>query len=180
MPWNMKKPKEYFIHTVPKYEGLLRRKCKKTSLKEVNNLNLIGIIEQLRFKGWVPGYGLAANQIGLLIQAAVFWYPITNTGVPHVLINPQILEYHEPTIIPGEGCLSIPNTRLIVNRFNRIKVLNNGKEYEVEGRLAEIIQHEVDHLNGMLIYDRKYDKYKVGRNDLCPCGSGKKYKKCCL
>jgi len=21
---------------------------------------------------------------------------------------------------------------------------------------------------------------KIGRNELCPCGSGKKYKKCCL
>jgi preprotein translocase subunit SecA len=24
------------------------------------------------------------------------------------------------------------------------------------------------------------NKVKVGRNDPCPCGSGKKYKKCCL
>jgi tetratricopeptide (TPR) repeat protein len=27
---------------------------------------------------------------------------------------------------------------------------------------------------------RRFDMPKVGRNDACPCGSGKKYKKCCL
>ena len=25
----------------------------------------------------------------------------------------------------------------------------------------------------------KQEIHKIGRNDLCPCGSGKKYKKCC-
>ena len=43
------------------------------------------------------------------------------------------------------------------------------------------VQHEVDHLNGILIEDRRHIvPQKVGRNELCPCGSGKKYKKCCL
>jgi uncharacterized protein YchJ len=33
--------------------------------------------------------------------------------------------------------------------------------------------------DGADIFDFKSGK-KVGRNDPCPCGSGKKYKKCCL
>ena len=48
------------------------------------------------------------------------------------------------------------------------------------------VQHEIDHLNGMRILDRameltiRRDKPKIGRNEPCPCGSGKKYKKCCI
>ena len=48
------------------------------------------------------------------------------------------------------------------------------------------VQHEIDHLNGMRILDRaqeltiRRDKPKIGRNEKCPCGSGKKYKKCCI
>ena len=56
-----------------------------------------------------------------------------------------------------------------------------------EKRLLESIcvQHEIDHLNGITIHDRKREttvkvEKKVGRNDPCSCGSGKKYKKCCL
>ena len=63
-----------------------------------------------------------------------------------------------------------------------------GKKQEQEDRLLEAIcvQHEIDHLNGISCIDKEVklepivmDK-KVGRNDPCPCGSGKKYKKCCL
>ena len=43
---------------------------------------------------------------------------------------------------------------------------------------AIVLQHEIDHLDGILISDREYHAVKVGRNDLCPCGSGKKYKAC--
>tara|TARA_R110000765_G_scaffold279705_1_gene377268 strand:+ start:564 stop:806 length:243 start_codon:yes stop_codon:yes gene_type:complete len=27
---------------------------------------------------------------------------------------------------------------------------------------------------------KAFMRQKVGRNDLCPCGSGKKFKKCCI
>jgi len=63
-----------------------------------------------------------------------------------------------------------------------------GKKQEQEQRLLESIcvQHEIDHLNGITIHDREnkpepiISKKSVGRNEPCPCGSGKKYKKCCI
>ena len=62
------------------------------------------------------------------------------------------------------------------------------KKDEQENRLLEAIcvQHEIDHLNGLTIHDREnktkpmVSQKKVGRNDPCPCGSGKKFKKCCI
>jgi len=33
--------------------------------------------------------------------------------------------------------------------------------------------------NATNVIDMK-TRQKIGRNDPCPCGSGKKYKKCCL
>ena len=51
---------------------------------------------------------------------------------------------------------------------------------------AVCVQHEIDHLNGMRILDRAQEltirrtERKIGRNEKCPCGSGKKYKKCCI
>ena len=61
------------------------------------------------------------------------------------------------------------------------------KKHDQEQRLLESIcvQHEIDHLNGLTIMDRENKPQpimseKVGRNEPCPCGSGKKYKKCCM
>ena len=50
---------------------------------------------------------------------------------------------------------------------------------------AVCVQHEIDHLNGVVCMDRKIDttyraEKKPGRNEPCYCGSGKKYKKCCI
>ena len=64
----------------------------------------------------------------------------------------------------------------------------DNKKQEQEQRLLEAIcvQHEIDHLNGITIHDREnkpepiISKKSVGRNEPCPCGSGKKYKKCCI
>ena len=59
-------------------------------------------------------------------------------------------------------------------------------ENDMDGLLECIcVQHEIDHLNGVVCMDRKVNTTivkdaKVGRNEPCPCGSGKKYKKCCL
>ena len=64
---------------------------------------------------------------------------------------------------------------------------NTDKKQDEELRLLEAIcvQHEIDHLNGMTIMDRTMistviNTAKIGRNEPCPCGCGKKYKKCCL
>ena len=73
------------------------------------------------------------------------------------LINPVILE-KEGTQIDKEGCLSLPDIYGDVERADKIKVKAQnpqGKyiEFEAEGYLARIIQHEVDHLEGKLFSD---------------------------
>ena len=106
-----------------------------------------------------PGIGLAANQIGILLQVAV-----VDIGVregerdPLVLFNPQILERASQQIVYEEGCLSIPDFMAEVERADSIALRyldREGKMQEMHagGLLAVCIQHEVDHLNGVLFID---------------------------
>jgi len=160
---------------------VLRQVSRKTSVKEVEKKNLVEMIKLALRTGWVQGYGLAAIQIGIPIRAAWFWYVDSKKQRQEcLLINPVIVEKKELVIVPGEGCLSIPNKVFTTKRYYQIIYESNGQRFAAEGKEAQIIQHEVDHMNGILITDRVYKSPTVGRNDPCPCGSGKKYKKCCL
>ncbi len=100
------------------------------------------------------GIGLAAPQVGISQRVIVF-----DVGEGLVsLINPLILE-EDGQELYEEGCLSLPGIMTEVKRARRILVkgvdLDGGeKELEVEGLLARVIQHEVDHLNGVLIIDK--------------------------
>ena len=75
-----------------------------------------------------------------------------------LLINPEIIEVSEETITGNEGCLSVPGMVGVVTRFMRIKVRAldlEGNEFELEGEglLAKALQHEIDHLDGVLYID---------------------------
>ena len=109
-----------------------------------------------------PGVGLAANQVGVAIQLAVIDLSSReNEEQRHpllVIINPEILS-QEGSITEEEGCLSIPDYAEKVKRAARVKVRaqdRTGKffEIEAEGLLAKALQHEIDHLNGLLFVDR--------------------------
>jgi peptide deformylase len=105
------------------------------------------------------GVGLAANQVGKAVRVAVI-DPSAGEQDPYVLINPEIVCLSEETVDDEEGCLSIPTIRLKVKRSKTVSVKAldiNGKEYAVEnaeGVMARAIQHEIDHLNGILFVDR--------------------------
>lgn len=158
----------------------LRKKSKKTSAKEVEKKQIVILIKQALQTGWCKGYGLAAIQIGIPIRAAWYWYfSFSGNRIEKLLINPVILEKESPVMIPGEGCLSLPNKLVTTQRHRKIVYKSDGLKYEAVGIEAQIIQHETDHMDGVLITDREYRTSKVGRNDPCPCGSGKKYKRCC-
>lgn len=121
-----------------------------------------------------PGIGLAGCQVGLDLAVAI----VRMGEFKLNLWNPEILSYEKPLIIHTEGCLSFPEIRT-VTRYNAITLKNgDGKIYSLEGSEAVVVQHEVDHILGKTIFDRIVEK--PGRNALCPCDSGKKYKKCCL
>lgn len=106
-----------------------------------------------------PGIGLAAVQIGVLKRLVVL--DVSREGEekrPMVFINPEIVWASEETSTYEEGCLSIPEYYEEVERpaLVRVKYLDlDGKEREIEanGVLATCLQHEIDHLNGVLFID---------------------------
>ena len=105
------------------------------------------------------GVGLAANQVGVLQRVLVVDVPIDDTHRErHALVNPEIVE-RSGSETGEEGCLSIPGVWEDVTRAKQISVRaldENGKpvSIEAEGYLARAIQHEIDHLDGVLFVDR--------------------------
>ena len=120
-----------------------------------------------------PGVGLAATQVAVPLRVAVMDCGNEETGSQKiVMVNPEILEPAEKQEM-DEGCLSIPDYKDKVQRYNRLrlKALDaEGKPYELEaeGLLAQAIQHEIDHLDGKLYIDRlsslKRERYKKKRD----------------
>jgi peptide deformylase len=117
-----------------------------------------------------PGIGLAAPQIYRPLRLIVFEVPAARQEEgeppapegPTVLVNPEIVPLDEETVVGLEGCLSIPGFRGLVPRWRRIgyRALGlDGKviEREAEGLHARVVQHEVDHLDGVLYLDRLRD-----------------------
>ncbi|HLM77288.1 MAG TPA: peptide deformylase [Rubrobacteraceae bacterium] len=111
--------------------------------------------DMLRIMRENEGVGLAANQIGRLKRIFVAAYE----DQEFVVINPMVEWSSESTEKDEEGCLSLPGTRVEIERPYAVTV--SGKDtsgttvrLEAEGLLARIFQHEIDHLNGVLILDR--------------------------
>lgn len=115
----------------------------------------------------VSGVGLAAPQVGIPLRLAVIELP-ESTGGPIVLVNPQIVSRTQEQDVE-EGCLSLPGFRGNIKRSLRVTVRardRHGKEIRVkgEGLLAEALEHELDHLNGVLYIDHVQEgetPYKV-------------------
>lgn len=104
------------------------------------------------------GIGLAAPQVGMSKRVCVI--DIREDGRPvYVMINPRITKREGEEVEIEEGCLSVPEVFAVVKRAERVAVAYidlNGEEQtlEAEGLLARAIQHEIDHLNGVLFIDR--------------------------
>ena len=144
--------------------------------------------------------GLAAIQIGIPKTVGII---VQSNGDIFSLINPYDLNGTNEFTFLDEGCLSIPGKYFDTKRYQDFSIKNH---VIVDGELEEevqeyhysnendpdrlfpiAIQHEMDHFNGKLVIDFKLkgstvvrDTEKIGRNDPCLCGSGKKHKKCCL
>lgn len=123
----------------------------------------------------IPGVGLAAPQVGINLRMIVIdtrpvkkserqaslsdGEALLNPLMPLALVNPEILSYSSETNCCAEGCLSLPGVEGEVTRPSRV-VLHafdiNDKEIMVEcgGLLARCLQHEIDHLDGVLFYDK--------------------------
>ncbi len=106
-----------------------------------------------------PGIGLAAVQIGILRRLIVIDVSKKEEQKnPLFLINPEIIFKSEVTSIYEEGCLSLPGHFAEIERpsechLNYIDYNGNKKFLKAKGLLATCIQHEIDHLNGILFVD---------------------------
>jgi peptide deformylase len=138
------------IRTNP--DPVLRKKARKVTSIDGSVLRLIdNMIETLEDSS---GVGLAANQVGVPLRIVVIQIPGDDVLV---LINPEIVETKgERTVI--EGCLSVPGYQAEITRAETVKVRAKGRHGSLVRRkasdlLAQAIQHEVDHLNGVLYID---------------------------
>lgn len=120
--------------------------------------NIIKLLENMADTLYdASGVGLAAPQIGISKRVV-----IVDVGEGLIeLINPEITWYSDELICDVEGCLSIPGERGEVDRYSKIivKGLNRDGEpveIEAEGLLARALQHEIDHLFGVLYVDRAH------------------------
>jgi peptide deformylase len=105
-----------------------------------------------------PGIGLAAPQIGKLLRVIVIDIAPDKIPAPIALINPEIIAASEEKATREEGCLSLPDQYAEITRPARVKVRYQDahgvrQEIEGEGLLAACLQHEIDHLNGVLFVD---------------------------
>jgi len=184
---------------------LINKKLKEVSVEE-GRIIATELFQILNKRG--DGIGLAANQVGIDAQVAV-----VNVREPLVLINPKIVEKHNE-ISFYEGCLSYPGKGVHTKRYRDVIIQTaqsesgwyfsgaespsdgkgswekeQGKKQDAELRTLEsvCVQHEIDHLNGVVCMDRKVDttvkvEKKIGRNELVTIKKGDavkvlKYKK---
>ncbi|HJT64758.1 MAG TPA: peptide deformylase, partial [Candidatus Limnocylindria bacterium] len=132
-------------------EPILHEKTKKVTDFDASLHRLLDdLLETMRD---APGIGLAANQVGVPLQVAV----IEIEGKITELVNPKIVRRSGATV-DWEGCLSIPGFVAEVERSAKVTVQardRHGREFRVKGEelFARALQHEIDHLNGVLYID---------------------------
>ena len=137
-------------------DPLLRKKCKP--LEKVDDDLRKFMNEMLATMYDAPGIGLAAIQVGVLKRVVVIDLSKDEKKNPLFLINPEIVHKSKNTSIYEEGCLSLPGQFAEIERpaecvLQYIDYDGKKKELKAKGLLATCIQHEVDHLDGILFID---------------------------
>lgn len=149
-------PKKSEKLTVRKYpDSILLKKTKtvKNPLEPAIRELIPKMIETMRAE---KGVGLAANQVGIGLRLCV----IEEGGELYVMINPEITAKSKQKVILEEGCLSLPGQYYLVPRHEKIKARyldESGKKAKIKasGLLAQALQHELDHLDGIILAEKK-------------------------
>jgi peptide deformylase len=147
-------------------DKILRKKVAK--VKEVDNEVIKLITDMFETMHNAKGIGLAANQVGVNKQIFVVDISVMEgyeNVKPIAFINPKIVERSEETSVYEEGCLSIPDQHEEVTRPKKIKIEYQDTDLktqtlEADELLARVIQHEYDHLQGILFTDLVDDDTK--------------------
>lgn len=137
-----------------KGDDVLRKKSKVVTELDKRTLTLIKDMVETMYEA--DGVGLAAPQVGILKR--IFVIDVYDGEGPRVFINPEILDL-KGSQVGEEGCLSCPGEAEDVDRamYVKVKAINEkGEEFilEAEELLARAIQHENDHLDGILFIDK--------------------------
>ena len=191
------------INCLKEDNPVIQKKLRRVTVEEGEKIatELFEILNKRK-----DGIGLAANQVG--IDAAVAVVNVREPIVlinPEIVSRETEIPYYEGCLsFPGKGCHTKRYETIEVKSDNVdgtmvFSGVDTGEEAkgtwedgqqkqnrELRTLEAVCVQHEIDHLNGMRILDRAQEltirrtERKIGRNEKCPCGSGKKYKKCCI
>ena len=138
-------------------DPILRKKCEPLERVDIDTKKLMDDMLETMYAA--PGIGLAAVQVGILKRLIVIDISKgEEKKKPLFLINPKIIQQSKKTSVYEEGCLSIPGLFAEIERpaeciLKYIDYHGKEKELKAEGLLATCIQHEVDHLNGVLFID---------------------------
>lgn len=159
---------------VSSQDPILKKVCKPVGVIDKKILQIIADLQNtLRVQKDPEGVAIAAPQIGKLLRIFV----VSHKGLERVVVNPEILKVSRKKAGQSqimEGCLSLPNYYGPLKRASvvKIKYLNEqGKkvEEEFEGFFAQIILHEIDHLNGIFFVQRLLEQkkplYKLNKNN---------------
>ncbi|MDX2100456.1 MAG: peptide deformylase [Leptolyngbyaceae cyanobacterium bins.59] len=139
-------------------DKVLRQPAKRIAKVDAEVRQIVREMLQTMYSA--DGIGLAAPQVAIPKQLIVVdCNPEDATTQPLVLINPEIKRISKDFCVAAEGCLSIPNVYLDVQRPQAIEVhykdeYGRPQKLAAAGLLARAIQHEMDHLNGVLFVDR--------------------------
>ncbi len=152
-------------------DKILRKKVDKVTEVDLKTIELIkNMFDTMKN---ASGIGLAANQVG--VDKSIFVIDISpvegyEEHKPTALINPEIVNFSQEKVFIEEGCLSIPDIRAEVERPKSIKIKYQDAdlvEHEIEATdlLARVMQHEFDHLQGVLFIDKINDKVRKSMNE---------------
>lgn len=136
----------------------LRAKCRPVGPGDADQVRA-AVPRMLATMYHAPGIGLAAPQVGLGLRLAVVDLQKDDRPDPLVLVNPEIVAASAELVTREEGCLSLPGQYADVTRPARVRLryqdLAGARcELDAEGLLATCVQHELDHLDGVLFVDR--------------------------
>lgn len=141
-------------------DPILREKAKNVHNIDVRHKELVTHMFEVMYRE--GGVGLAANQVGCLERVFV----IDSAHDRHAFLNPEIVSFSAEKTSFNEACLSIPGVQCEVRRPSSLilRWIDLGSTEiirEFHGLAARTIQHELDHLDGLLFIDRLSDRQRT-------------------
>jgi peptide deformylase len=152
-------------------DPILRLKAKRVSRVDESTRRLIDDMFYTMYNHETRGIGLAAPQIGVSLRVIVVDMQ-DEEHEPIALVNPEIVKASKEMVVAPEGCLSVPGMRGDVERHEWVTVkgrdgFGHEKRFKAEAWFARCIQHEIDHLDGILYTDKAENIRYADEEEIC-------------